>query len=98
MIWKIDILPTGRMRTDERNHYRQPDSPYDVRESERNNISKNWPTWNECFFSMLLTLVLIVGAEITDYQNWQARVKIWNKKNPFGKPQAEVDFACVYNL
>jgi len=20
------------------------------------------------------------------------------KKNPFGKPQAEVDFACVYNL
>jgi len=20
------------------------------------------------------------------------------KKNPFGKPQAEVDFACVYNI
>jgi len=27
-------------------------------------------------------------------------VSFWNayKKNPFGKPQAEVDFACVYNL
>jgi len=23
---------------------------------------------------------------------------IMNLKNPFGKPQAEVDFACVYNL
>ncbi|VVC93364.1 unnamed protein product, partial [Leptidea sinapis] len=31
----------GRMRTDERNHYRQPDSPHDVRKSERDRISKN---------------------------------------------------------
>jgi len=38
MIWKIDIIPTGMMRTYERNHYRQPDSSYDVRESERDNI------------------------------------------------------------
>jgi len=25
-------------------------------------------------------------------------LQIQQKKNPFGKPQAEVDFACVYNL
>lgn len=24
----------------------QPDRPYDVRESERDSIPKNWPTWN----------------------------------------------------
>jgi len=43
MIWKIDFTCADRMRTDERNHYRQPDSPYDVRESLRDNISKNGP-------------------------------------------------------
>jgi len=32
----------------------------------------------------------------TGMKYWQNQIQ--HKKNPFGKPQAEVDFACVYNL
>ncbi|KAF9419653.1 hypothetical protein HW555_003931 [Spodoptera exigua] len=37
-------LPPSTMRTDERNHYGQPGSPYDIQGSDRDGISKNWPT------------------------------------------------------
>lgn len=44
----IQLLPSAKPiyehRTDEHNLYRQPDSPYDVRECGRDKISKIWPT------------------------------------------------------
>jgi len=41
-----------------------------------------------------------VFSDETNYVTNKLKPVEWSiiKKNPFGKPQAEVDFACVYNL
>lgn len=44
MFTSIDTTPT-----DERNHYPQPDRIYNILESNRDYISKNWPPQNSCF-------------------------------------------------
>jgi len=38
-----------------------------------------------------------MGLQVQDHGQ-RIPAQYYHNKNPFGKPQAEVDFACVYNL